>query len=372
MLLAAFQVLLARHTGEPAVSVGSPVAGRDRLETENLIGFFVNTLILRTSLAGDPGFRHFLRRARTTVLAAHEHQSLPLEMLVDELRPQRELSHTPLFQVWFTFQPSREPLRVAGLTLEAQGIDHGAAKWDLALFMQDDSDALTGTLEYDCDLYDAATIDRLIGHLEMLLRGAVQAPDTLLSELPLLRPAERRQLLEEWNHPAQSFSEPRRLHEIFQEQVKRAPSSTAVICDLEALTYGELETRANRLARALRDKGVELDMPVGLLVERSLGLVVAILGILKAGGGYVPLDPGHPQERLAQALTDSGARVLVAQTHLLTGLPAVPGLAVIDPDDPDLAGRSGEPLSLEGVELADSLAYVIYTSGSTGVPRERP
>jgi amino acid adenylation domain-containing protein/non-ribosomal peptide synthase protein (TIGR01720 family) len=374
VLLGAFQVLLGRYTGDLAVSVGSPVAGRDRIETENLIGFFVNTLILRTSLEGDPRFCDLLPRVRTTILEAHEHQSVPLEMLMDDLRPERELSYTPLFQVWLTFRERpREVLHLPGLIGDAQAIDHGAARWDLAVFMGDETDGLAGSFEYDRDLFDASTIERMVGHLEILLGGAVRTPGCRISELPLLSPVESRQLLEEWNPPALSFPEPRRLHEIFQDQVARAPHATAVVCDVDALTYGELDVRANRLARALRERGVGPDAPVGLLVERSLDLVVGILGILKAGGGYVPLDPEHPRERIAHTLADSGARVLVAQAHLRAGLPAVPGMTeVIDPADPDLGRQSGDPLPVEGPELCDSLAYVIYTSGSTGVPKGTP
>jgi amino acid adenylation domain-containing protein/non-ribosomal peptide synthase protein (TIGR01720 family) len=374
VLLGAFQTLLGRYTGEPAVSVGSPGAGRYRLETENLIGFFVNTLILRTPLDGDPPFRELVRRASATALEAQDHQSLPLEMLVEELHPARELSHTPLFQVWFTFrEQAPEPLRIPGLRCEEEGVDHGAAKWDLALFMGLDEDALAGTLEYDRTLFDATTIERTIGHLETLLGGAVASPGARISDLPLLSPPERSQLSQEWNRPGVSFPEPRRLHEIFQQQAARAPGATAVICGVESLTYGELEIQANRLSHALRERGVGPETPVGLLVERSVSLVVGILGILKAGGGYVPIDPGHPRERIAHVLADSGARVLVAQPHLRSLSPEPSGVEiVVDPDDPDLARQSGDPLPTAGAELSDSLAYVIYTSGSTGVPKGTP
>jgi amino acid adenylation domain-containing protein/non-ribosomal peptide synthase protein (TIGR01720 family) len=373
VLLGAFQTLLGRYTGEPAVSVGSPVAGRYRLETENLIGFFINTLILRTPLDGDPPFRELVRRASATALEAQDHQSLPLEMLVEELHPARELSHTPLFQVWFTFRgQSPEPLRIPGLRCEEEGVDHGAAKWDLALFMGLDEDALAGTLEYDRTLFDATTIERTIGHLETLLGGAVASPGSRLSDLPLLSPPERSQLNQEWNRPGVSFPEPRRLHEIFQQQAARAPGATAVICGLESLTYGELAVRANRLARALCAEGVGPETTVGLLVERSVDLVVGILGILAAGGGYLPLDPGHPPERLVHALADAGARALVAQPHLCARLPVPPGLAVIEPDDPRLARLGADPLPTARTDLSGSLAYVIYTSGSTGVPKGTP
>jgi amino acid adenylation domain-containing protein/non-ribosomal peptide synthase protein (TIGR01720 family) len=373
LLLGAFQLLLGRYTGDSAVSVGSPVAGRDRLEIEGVIGFFINTLILRTPLEGEASFREIVRRAQATVLEAHAHQSLPLELLMDELRPERELSHTPLFQVWFTFRDRpRETLHTSGLALSAQGIDHGAAKWDLALFMGSEEDGAAGHFEYDRDLFDEATIDRMIGHFETLLGGAVQEPDSRAGELPLLGPAERRQLLEEWNRPAASGGETRRLHEIFTEQVARTPNALAAVCDVDALTYGELDTRANRLARRLLREGVGPDVPVGLLAERSLDLVVGLLGILKAGGGYLPLDPGHPRERIAHALSDSGARVLVAQPHLFEQLALEGGLVAIDPADPEVARLSGDPLPVAGEDLSGTLAYVIYTSGSTGTPKGTP
>ncbi|HEX8273555.1 MAG TPA: amino acid adenylation domain-containing protein, partial [Longimicrobiaceae bacterium] len=309
--LGAFQALLSRYSGSEDVVVGSPVAGRGRGETEELIGFFVNTLVLRTNLSGDPSFRELVRRVRETTLGAYEHQEVPFERLVAELSPERSLSHSPLFQVAFSLHNVQDAGGgLAGLRVEEVGAGLPFAKFDLSLGLAAAPDGLHAGLTYGTDLWDAATMRRLLGHLGRLLETAAADPERRLSELSLLDDAERARLLVEWN--AAPREAPRRcVHELFAEQAARTPEALAVTCGSAALTYAELDHRSNAIARMLRDRGVRPETAVGLCVERSAEMVAAVLGILKAGGVFVPVDPQGPAERLAFMLADSGARLLL-------------------------------------------------------------
>ncbi|HLL46334.1 MAG TPA: condensation domain-containing protein, partial [Longimicrobiaceae bacterium] len=323
-VLAAWQALLGRYAGQEDVVVGSPIAGRNRRETEGLIGFFVNMLALRADLSGDPSWAELLGRVRETALGAYSHQELPFERLVEELNVERSLTHTPLFQAAFALDRaggSDEQLRLGELALEPYGNGGHAVKFDLDLVLADSGDALSGGLVYRVALFEPETIGRMVGHLDTLLRAMASQPQQRLSEVSLLRGSERVQLLsdsraEPVDHP------PACVHELFSAQAARTPGLTAVSGGDQALSYTELERRANRLAHHLRGRGVGPETRVGLCLERGADMVVAVLGVLKAGGAYVPLDPAYPAERLAYTLADSGASVLLSHSHLLETLPA--------------------------------------------------
>ena len=370
VLLGALQVLLSRYSGQEDIAIGTPIAGRTRAETEQLIGFFVNTLVMRTDLSEDPSFREVLSRVREVALGAYDHQDLPFEKLVEELQPERDLSRVPLSQVFFALQNMpQEALKLPNLALERQKVESGTVKFDLSFFMSEEEQGLKGRLVYNADLFDDATIERMLGHLQTLLKGIVEDPDQHLSELPLLSEAERHQLLFEWNGAATEDSRDRCLHELFKEQVERTPEAVAVVCGNEQLTYRELDRRANQLAHHLRALGVEPEVLVGICVERSVEMVVGLLGTLKAGGAYVPLDPSYPATRLKFILENTQAPVLLTQERLVEGLPHKHGAEVVrlDADWPLIASQAEE--NATGRAAADNLAYVIYTSGSTGQPK---
>src|SRR5215213_587316 len=370
VLLGAFQALLARYSGQEDIAVGSPIAGRNQAETEELIGFFVNTLVMRTDLSRDPSFREVLSRVREVALGAYDHHDLPFEKLVEELQPERDLSRVPLSQVFFALQNvPREDLKLPNLTLERQNVEGGTVKFDLSLFLFEEDQGLKGRLVYNADLFDDATIERMLGHLQTFLRGIVEDPDQRLSELPLLTEDERHRLLVEWNDSATEYPEERCVHELFEEQVERTPDAVAVVFEDERLTYQELNRCANQLAHHLRALGVGPDVLVGICVERSLEMVVGLLGILKAGGSYVPLDPSYPASRLKFILRDTQAPVLLTQERLVEGLPDKSRTKVVrlDADWPVIARKAEENLTSRAT--ADNLAYVIYTSGSTGQPK---
>ncbi|HEX7239558.1 MAG TPA: amino acid adenylation domain-containing protein, partial [Longimicrobiaceae bacterium] len=368
-VLSAWQALLGRWSGQEDVVVGTPIAGRTRRELEGLIGFFVNMLVLRAELGGDPTWRELLARVRETALGAYSHQDLPFERLVEELAVERSVSHTPVFQAAFALshgdgRGERPPL--GQLELEPFRAGGGVSKFDLDLTVSDDGTELHGVLVYRAALFEAGTIARMAGHLEALLEAMAAGPERRLSELSLLRGDERAQVLEAWNATGADYP-PACLHELFAEQARRTPDAVAVVFEGQPLTYDGLERSANRLAHHLRAHGVGPEARVGLCVERTPGMVAAMLGILKAGGAYVPLDPQYPAERLDYMLADSGAAVLVAQAHLAERLPAGLPRVLLDahaerisalPDAaPPEAARPG------------NLAFVIYTSGSTGRPK---
>ena len=368
-LLAAFQSLLHRYSGQDDISVGSPIANRNQVETEALIGLFINTIVLRTELSGDPTFLELLRRVRETALGAYMNQDLPFEKLVSELRPERHLNHSPLFQVMFVLQntPSKPP-ELRDLTVQRLGIDRGTALYELTLELRESPDGLSGFIEYDTDLFDADTIDRMAGHFQTLLEGIAANPKQRLSDLPILTDAERQQLIGEWNDTKRDYPKEVCIHELFEAQVERSPDAVAVVFDDKHLTYRELNQRANQLAHYLRKLGVGPEVLVGICVERSLEMIVGIFGVLKAGGAYVPLDPEYPKERLAFILEDTRAPVLLTQQRLLEMLPEHAAKLVRLDTDWEVIAAQSEEIPVGGV-TANNLAYVIYTSGSTGKPK---
>jgi amino acid adenylation domain-containing protein/thioester reductase-like protein len=367
-LLAAFEVLLQRYSGQDDLCIGTPIAGRNRAEIEGLVGFFVNTLVLRTDLAGDPTFAELLARVREVCLGAYAHQDLPFEMLVKELRPQRELSRSSLFQVMFILQNA--PLKIptlAGLSSSplVELSDNGTSKFDLILTLIEGTEGLTAAIEYNTDLYEADTIQRLLGHYRTLLEAVVSDPGLKLSRMPLLTKSEREQLAE-WNRASASYPADGCIHELFEAQAARTPDAVAVVCGDRRLTYGELNRRANRLASRLRDLGVGPEVLVGLYLERSLDLLVGVFGVLKAGGAYVPLDPTYRGQRVAAILEDAEPRVLLTQRSLVDDLPGNAAHTIcLDTEESEMGS---EPNPIRAAN-AENLAYMIYTSGTTGKPK---
>ena len=403
VLLAAWQLLLARWSGQDTVVVGTPVASRQREETEGLIGFFVNLLALRADVVPDAGFAGLLAAVRETALDAWAHQDLPFERLVDELHPERDRSRTPVFQVAFVMQNAQAAApRLPGLALAAQeGAERRTAKFDLTLEVAAEGGGLRASIEYATDLFDAATVERMARHFGLLLDAALAAPETPVAELPLL-PDDERALLAAWNDTAEALDGAGdTLHALIEAQARRTPDAVAVAFEGETLTYAELGARAGALAAALRRAGVGAESRVGVCMERSAELVVALLGVLRAGAAYVPLDPGYPAERLAYMLADAAVPVLLTQERLAGRLPEFGGeiVAVAAPSPPGplspASGGKGEhdtpegevrqpgdrlpqergkvaaPRPPDGGRPADpdNLAYVIYTSGSTGQPK---
>jgi len=381
LLLAAFQTLLHRYSGQDDIVVGSPVANRNRSEVEGLIGYFVNMLALRTDLSGDPSFRTLLARVREVALGAYEHQDLPFEMVVEALRPPHDPSRTPLFHVMFVLQNNRLPdLGRFGLGLTPLALDDstgtGTAKFDLTLSLEELDAGFTGSLEYNTDLFDAATIERMAQHFQMLLEGIGADPSRRLSELPWLSAAERKLVLDTWSAPAVTTSSAPRtapatgpgIHHRFEAQVERTPDAPALVFGAERLTYRELNERANRLALRLVALGMGPDMLVGVYSARSSAMMVGLLGVLKAGGAYMPLDADLPGGRLAMLLDEAKVSVVLAPDHLRAALPACAATVVsLEAGEGDAEeDRCPNP----AVAVArENLAYVIYTSGSTGRPK---
>ncbi|HEX6292534.1 MAG TPA: condensation domain-containing protein, partial [Herpetosiphonaceae bacterium] len=368
-LLAAFDVLLYRYTGQTDLLVGSPIAGRTRAETEALLGMFVNTLVLRTNLSGNPTFRETLQRVRSTALGAYRHQEVPFEKLVEVLQPERNQSHAPLFQVMFVLQSGElEPIALPDLMIRPEAVYSATAKFDLTLDLQETPDGLRGSLEYNTDLFDEPTIARMVEHLTTLLHNVVADPGQRIGALELLTAAERQQMLVQWNATRAPYPADQCYHELVTAQAERTPDAIAVVYEGAALRYGELNERANRLAHELQALGVGPDTRVGLCMERSPELVIGILGILKAGGAYVPLDPSYPQERLHFMLADAQMPVLLTQQRLRARLPQdVARIIELDAAWPRIALRpAANPPS---AATPDHLAYLIYTSGSTGTPK---
>jgi amino acid adenylation domain-containing protein/non-ribosomal peptide synthase protein (TIGR01720 family) len=367
-LLAAFDALLSRLGGKEDLVVGSPVANRGRLETEGLIGLFVNTLALRGDLAGDPGFSELVRRTREAALGAYVHQELPFEKLVDELRIERDLTHSPLFQVMLVLQNApAEALTLPDLALRLVPTAEVSAKFDLTLYLTETPGALAATWEYDPDLFDAPTVQRMAAGFEVLLGGLLARPEERLSGLPLLRDAESHQLVTAWNDTAAALP-PVCIHEVFAAQAALTPEAPALVFEGETLGYGELDRRADQVAHHLLRRGARPGDLVGVLMERSIEMVAALLGVLKAGCAYVPLDPGYPRERLAFMLEDCGMPLVLAQERLRGALPEGTGQVVcLDSEWERIACESATGLT--GLAGPDSVAYAIYTSGSTGRPK---
>ncbi|HKS08544.1 MAG TPA: amino acid adenylation domain-containing protein [Pyrinomonadaceae bacterium] len=369
MLLAAFQTLLSRYAAQHDVAVGVPLANRRRREIEGLIGFFANTLVMRTDLTGDPTFRELLGRVREVALGAYAHQDVPFEMLVERFQPVRDAGHTPFFNVLFVFQnqPGSAP-ELPGLKVEQFDVGTGTAKFDLMLSLEESDGRLTGVFEYSTDLFEAATIERILEHFETLLGGIVQHPDYRISDLTLLKAEEEQQLVVGWNRTAAEFPRTSCIHDLFYEQVTRTPDEVALIDGDERLTYRELDHAANRLAHFLRGHGVGTESVVAVATGRSTRMAIAVLAVLKAGAAYLPLDPEYPHERLAFMLEDAHVSTVLTEEHLLDRLPRrCPRVICLDTDAESIASESDvNPAS--GVS-AENLAYVIYTSGSTGRPK---
>ncbi len=366
-LLAAFQVLLHRYSNQDDIAIGSPTANRNTPSTEPLIGFFVNMLVLRSNLAGNPSFRELLAQVREVAIGAYAHQDLPFERLVDELQPERDLSRNPLFQVMFALQNIAMPaLELPGLTLNALPVDSGTAQFELTLNLEERDGVLSGWFEYNSDLFDATSIAQMSAQFQTLLAGIVADPSQRIWALPLLPVAERQQLLAEWNATTTPYPQEQTIHEQIAAQAARSPAAIALIFEQQRLSYQELDQRSNQLAHYLQRHGVGPDVLVGIALPRSLELMVALLAILKAGGAYLPLDPSYPAERLAFMLQDAGVRVLIASDpdqplageyqliHLLHDWPVIAQEARTAP---------------ESAVTSSNLAYVIYTSGSTGTPK---
>jgi amino acid adenylation domain-containing protein len=370
VLLAAWQTLLSRYSGQDDVIVGTDIANRNRAETEALIGFFVNQLVMRTDLSGDPSFIELLGRVREVALGAYSHQDVPFEKLVEELQPVRDLSRTPMFQVKLVLQnvPTGAALELPGLTLSPIHFETNTAKFDLLMTMFEVGQELGGTLEYNTDLFDASTIARLLEHFGIVLEAIVAEPGQRISELPLVRENERRQMLDEWNQTRAEYPLDKRLHQLFEEQAERTPEAVAVVFEDARLSYAELNQRANQLAHHLKALGVEPETLVGICVERSLELVIGLLGILKAGGAYVPLDASYPLKRLSFMLENAQVAVLLTQESLIETLPSHWGHTIcLDGDWDRIAVES--TLNPEVEIDAQNPAYVLYTSGSTGSPK---
>ncbi|HEV7515064.1 MAG TPA: amino acid adenylation domain-containing protein, partial [Thermoanaerobaculia bacterium] len=366
-LLAAYKALLLRYTGSEDLVVGAPIANRTYREIEDLIGFFVNALVLRTPVRGAMTFRELLGRVREVSLAAYAHQDLPFEKLVLELDPERDLSRNPLFQLAFALQnaTARDVELSPGLTLERREIDWGTTRFDLTLFLWETGQGIAGLLDYSTDLFDAATIARLAGHVKTLAAGLVAEPDAPLAALPLLGGEEREQLLVGFAGSRTAYPREESIPALFGAVAARVPERVALAAQGVAVTYGELDRRADRLARRLRRHRVGPDVLVGLYLERSLEMIVAMLGVLKAGGAFLPLDLQYPRERLAYMLHDARPAVLLTAAHLAPRLPADGGATVLHLADPGAESAAVPPAAVHPA----SLAYVMYTSGSTGRPK---
>ena len=378
-LLAAFSVLLSRYTSSEDIVIGSPIANRQQRELEPLIGCFVNTLVLRTLLADNPTFVQVLAQVRQTALEAYEHQDLPFEKLVEALQPERSLSHSPLFQVMFVLQNTPKSGRsLSGLEMTSIKRKRTIAKFDLTLTMTEKADGFSGFFEYNSDLFDAATIDRMIGHFKTLLGGIVRSPEQPISELPLLGDRERQQLLVDWNDTADNTISPLCIHELFEKQVAQVPDAIALEFtdgqSAQSLTYQELDQRANQLAGYLKSQSLASGTLIGICLDRSVDMMIALLGILKAGLAYVPLDPTYPDERLNFMISDAKIPILLTQQSLTAQLAKHPAdIVCLDKDweiivATDKAQQISLAPSTDSVSL-DQRAYVIYTSGSTGKPK---
>ncbi|WP_313707973.1 non-ribosomal peptide synthetase, partial [Planktothrix agardhii] len=370
-LLTAFKVLLYRYTGQTDILVGTPIANRTRSELAGLIGFFVNTLVLRTDLAGNPSFSEALKQVRKTATDAYDHQDLPFEMLVEALQPERNMSYTPLFQVMFGLDNEvLNEIDLEGIKATSQPLEFKKAKFDLSLFIQVKEAGMTAHWEYNTDLFNGETIERMNGHFLTLLEGIIANPGERISQLPLLTKSEQQQLLIDWNNTEVDYPTDKCIYQLFEEQVERTPNAVAVVFEEQELTYNELNCRANQLAHYLQSLGVKPDELVGICVERSLEMIVGLLGILKAGGAYVPLDPEYPQERLSFMLEDAGLKVLLTQQKLIDKLcesQANINIVCVDADLPVIFKE--EQKNLITTIKSSNLAYVIYTSGSTGIPK---
>ena len=368
-LLAAYKTLLYRYSTQTDIVIGTPIANRNRGEIEPLIGFFVNTLALRTNLSGSLTFRELLARVRETALGAYLHQELPFEKLVEELSPERSLSYQPIFQVMFIFNNAPTPdFHLPELNISGIEWSNKVSKFDLTFIMMETQEGLRGFCDYSRDLFDPTTIARLVDHFEALLESVADDPEQTLDQIPLMTDAAKRQLLVEWNDTRVAYSTQKCVHQLFEEQVARQPHAIALSCDGEQVTYDELNRRANQLAHYLRDLGVGPDVLVGLLMERSIEWATGLLAILKAGGAHVNLDPTYPKDRLCYMMEDARSSILLTQQRFATGEVKSEITTVCIDSDRDKFEQLSEQNPESGVS-ADNAAYVVYTSGSTGRPK---
>jgi amino acid adenylation domain-containing protein len=383
LLLAVFQVLLCRYTAQEDILVGSPTSGRNRTELSEMIGYFVNSVVLRVNLSQNPTFEEFLDQVKRIVLEALEYQEYPLSLLVERLQPERNLSYSPLFQVMFVLERSRKTedlaafwwgknssrINLGGLILESVAIEQQVALFDLTLTMLETDKGLVGSWQYNSDLFDASTIARMAEQFQNLLAGIMGNPGCRIHELPLLSDAERHKLLTEWNRTQYEYPQHQCIHQLFEVQVERTPTSVALVFEDRRLTYQELNCQANQLAHHLQRSGVNIETLVGIHIERSIEMVIGLLGILKAGGAYVPLDPSYPQERLASILSDARLQLLITSEKLIAELPQCITTNVILLDrDWKFVGKERQDNPIVDNKLTN-LAYILYTSGSTGQPK---
>ena len=368
-LFASFSTLLYRYSGQEDLVIGTPIANRNRSEIEGLIGFFVNTLVLRTQFENNPSFTELLHQVRQTALDAYAHQDVPFEQLVEVLQPERSLSYTPIFQVAFALQNApMAPLELPGVSFNWLQIESAKAKFDLTLSMEETEAGLIGYWEYNRELFEPATIRRAIGHFKTLLEGIVANPQMGVSELPLLTEDERYQLLVEFNNTETNYLQNKCIHQLFEEQVEQTPDAVAVVFEDEKLTYQELNERANQLARYLQNLGVKEEVLVGIFVERSVEMVIGLLGIIKAEGAYVPIAPDYPQERIDFILEDAQLSIVLTQQQFVEKLPKTQAqIVTLDADTEAISSESQQ--NLVNQIKPNNLAYVVYTSGSTGKPK---
>ncbi|MEE8585089.1 MAG: amino acid adenylation domain-containing protein, partial [Acidobacteriota bacterium] len=371
-LLAALQALLSRYSGQQDISVGTPIANRNRGETEKLIGFFVNTLVMRTDLSGNPSFVELLERARNVSLEAYAHQDVPFEQVVEAIQPQRTLNRTPLFQVMLALLNAPESVEgMAGLEVSQVSAETSTAKFDLTLsVVEDEQGGLIGVMEYRSDLFDASTVRRMLNHLRHLVDVILKDPDSRISSLRLMGEAEQMQTLQEWNATQRAYPREATIPQLFEEQVQPRPDSVAVQFGDQSLSYSELDGRAALLAGFLHSQGAGPESLLGIMADRCLEMVIGLVGILKAGAGYLPLDPSDPEERLTFMLNDAGAQSVLSQEHLLSRLPGG-GLPLfrLDRDWARISQQPDAQASAFRPPFPENLAYVIYTSGSTGLPK---
>ena len=368
-LLAVFQILLSRYSGQSDIAVGSPIAGRNRQETEGLIGFFVNTLVLRTDLSKNPTFRELLRQVRETTLGAYGHQDLPFERLVEDLQPQRNLNHNPLFQVTFQLDDSSSQLlTLPTINAEEMELEVGISQFDISLFMIDNGQDIKGRLQYNTDIFNADTIERMLGHYQSLLEAIVADPERRIEELALLTGAEKHQLLVQWNETKRDYPTDKCIHQLFEEQVERTPDAVAVVFEGQQLSYRELNEQANHLACHLRDLGAKSNTLIALSLGRSIELVVAIYAVLKSGAAYVPVDPGYPQERLEAMLKGVQASIVITRGEA-AGLSGLAQILVVDLMSRHFAIDQQSKANPSQLSQPSDLIYAIFTSGSTGRPK---
>ncbi|MEC4811931.1 MAG: AMP-binding protein [Scytonema sp. PMC 1069.18] len=378
-LLTAFQILLYRYTQQEDIAVGVPIANRNRSEIEGLIGFFVNSLVLRTDLSGNPNFRELLSRVKEVALAAYAHQDLPFEKLVEELHPERNLNQNPLFQVAFALQNApMSALELPRLTLTPWQFDTKTTRFDLEFHLWeqesnnglwvDNSGGISGFVIYSTDLFDNATITRMLEHFQILLEGIVANPEQRIANLPLLSEPELYQLLVEWNNTQVDYPQDKCIHQLFESIVEKNSDAIALVFKEQQLSYQELNVRSNQLAHYLKKLGVKPEVLVGLCVERSFDVIIGMLGILKAGGAYVPLDPTYPPERLKFMLADAQVPILLTRQRWIERLKNDSSQTICLDRDWEIISQEKED-NLKSEVTVDNLAYVIYTSGSTGKPK---